>query len=107
MFIQLERHFGLYQPGGKGRESRETLAAKKKPTAERRRGFFPKEAGIWRIYPRQRSARALNPGRVTNASPLSQLRGQKTTLVFRVSSAHTGTEPGPEFPSDTSYCSFS
>lgn len=59
MFIQLERHFGLYQPGGKGRESRETLAAKKKPTAERRRGFFPKEAGIWRIYPRQRSAQAL------------------------------------------------
>lgn len=90
MFIQLERHFVFYQPRGRSRESRDTLAAKKNPQQKGEAGSFPKRLGYGVSILGLRSAQALNPGRVTKAFLLSRLRGQKTRAgiqgIFRTRS---------------------
>lgn len=89
MFIQLERHFVFYQPRGRSRESRETLAAKKNPQQKGEAGSFQKRLRYGVSLLGQRCAQALNPGRVTKAF-LSRLRAQKTRAgiqgIFRTRS---------------------
>lgn len=102
VYIAREAFCFLWGGAGRGSESRETLAAKKKTYSRKERWALSRRASdMGVIYPMA----VLSPGPETKQSNpkrfLSPCReGRRKRLAFSVSSAHTGTEAGPS-------CSFS